>query len=160
MICQSSHYVSLGKLITKLFNTALLCFSDEKFEQSLIFPDAVCANESDTFFLDLIHDFGLRMKSTAVVTKIRLGQYGPFDTRHALLLKDINLENVLNNMKLCNPGLKYLKIDDCPYAKQIDGNVLPCELDESERIVIEKRESRDLMHRHSEDDDDIEEAYT
>ncbi|XP_055955187.1 pseudouridylate synthase TRUB2, mitochondrial [Patella vulgata] len=62
-------------------------------------------NETSTYFKTLIHDIGLKLKSTAVCTDIRRLRYGHFTLDHALLQKHWALENILDNMRMCHKEL-------------------------------------------------------
>lgn len=48
--------------------------------------------------MNLIHDIGLQLKSTAVCTGIRRLRYGHFELSHALLRKHWTLEHILDNV--------------------------------------------------------------
>lgn len=56
-------------------------------------------NEQCDEFARLIHDIGLQLKSTAVCTGIRRLRYGHFDTSHALLRQQWNLEDIVDNLR-------------------------------------------------------------
>ncbi|KAK7095037.1 pseudouridylate synthase TRUB2, mitochondrial-like [Littorina saxatilis] len=56
-------------------------------------------NEFCDYFMRMIHDIGLQLRSTAVCTGIRRLRYGHFDVSHALLRQQWNFEDILDNMK-------------------------------------------------------------
>ena len=65
-----------------------------------------CINETEGFLAELVHDIGIDLRSTAVCTQLRQTQFGPFVLQHALLRKHWTLENILNNLTLCQAVLK------------------------------------------------------
>lgn len=65
-----------------------------------------CINETEGFLAELVHDIGIDLKSTAVCSQLRRTQFGPFLLQHALLRKHWTLENILNNLTLCQVILK------------------------------------------------------
>lgn len=58
-------------------------------------------NEHDQYFQEVVHDIGLKLKSTAVCTHIHRLRYGPFGLKHALLMQQWSLENIIKNLALC-----------------------------------------------------------
>lgn len=56
-------------------------------------------NEYCDYFMEMIHDIAINLKSTAVCTGIRRLRYGPFGVSHALLRQQWNLEEIVDNMK-------------------------------------------------------------
>jgi len=55
-------------------------------------------NENEDYLKTLIHEFGIRLRSTATCTKIRCIKYGPFNLDHALLKKHWDVENTIANL--------------------------------------------------------------
>lgn len=54
----------------------------------------------------IIHDLGLRLKSSAVCPQVRRIRHGHFTVESALLRKDWKLESILDNIKLCEEYTK------------------------------------------------------
>lgn len=57
-----------------------------------------CVNESPIYLAELVAEIGLKLRTTAVLNGINLVKYGAFSSANALLIKDINLQNVINNI--------------------------------------------------------------
>ena len=55
-------------------------------------------------------NIGLQAKSTSCCNQIRRIRYGEFTLQHALIMKDINVENVIQNIAICKPLLSYQKL--------------------------------------------------
>ena len=68
---------------------------------SAVISEIHSINENDLYFKEVIHDIGLKLKSTAVCTHIHRQRYGPFTLKHALLMQQWSLENILKNLNLC-----------------------------------------------------------
>lgn len=60
-------------------------------------PEMTVLNEKEDFLVGFIHDFGIRLHTAAVTTKIRCIKYGPFTLDMALLPKHYDPENIINN---------------------------------------------------------------
>ncbi|KAL8612643.1 hypothetical protein ACOMHN_044584 [Nucella lapillus] len=56
-------------------------------------------NEQCHYFMNMVHDIGLQLKSTAVCTGVRRLRYGHFNVSHALLRQQWNLEDILSNLR-------------------------------------------------------------
>ncbi|XP_076653899.1 pseudouridylate synthase TRUB2, mitochondrial [Halictus rubicundus] len=63
--------------------------------------EVVCINEYEMYLKTLIHDLGMRLRSTATCTQILCLQDGLFTLEHALLKKNWTLESILENISLC-----------------------------------------------------------
>ncbi|XP_012275402.1 mitochondrial mRNA pseudouridine synthase Trub2 [Orussus abietinus] len=63
--------------------------------------EVVSINESLQYLQSLIHEIGIELHTTATCTQVQCFKYGLFDIQLALLKKYWNLENILENMKLC-----------------------------------------------------------
>lgn len=57
-------------------------------------------NESLTYLQSLIHDLGMKLKSTAHCSFLQCTQYGLFNIKDSILIKNWNLENILHNMTM------------------------------------------------------------
>jgi len=55
-------------------------------------------NENEEFLKTLIHDFGIRLHTAAVCTKLRCVKYGPFTLDLALLPKHYDPQHIINNI--------------------------------------------------------------
>lgn len=64
-----------------------------------------CINEFDKFLFSLVHDIGLKLRSNAMCTALRLKQYGPFGVEHSLLYKHWKVEHMIENIKTCRQVL-------------------------------------------------------
>lgn len=83
-----------------------------------------CINETEYFLMELIHDIGIDLRSTAVCTQLRQVQFGPFTLPHALLRKHWTLENILNNTTLCQTILDQKSIaEDSKSIKTLKQNL-------------------------------------
>lgn len=58
-------------------------------------------NERTDYLRRLVHDIGLKLKSTAVCTHIHRLRYGHFTLQHALLRQQWRLEEIVKNMSYC-----------------------------------------------------------
>lgn len=58
-----------------------------------------CINEYCDYFMEMIHDIGINLKSTAVCTGVRRLRYGPFELSHALLRQQWTLDNIIDNLQ-------------------------------------------------------------
>lgn len=63
-------------------------------------------NKHDDYFKQLIHDMGLKLKSTAVCTHVHRLRYGHFTLRHSLLMQQWSLELIVKNIMVCRKLLK------------------------------------------------------
>ncbi|KAG5869616.1 hypothetical protein JTB14_031794 [Gonioctena quinquepunctata] len=61
-----------------------------------------CINENEIYLTSLIHEIGTKLHSTAHCTSVKCIRHSCFTLDHALLPKHWNLENVVNNMEMCN----------------------------------------------------------
>ncbi|ESO83872.1 hypothetical protein LOTGIDRAFT_222302 [Lottia gigantea] len=62
-------------------------------------------NERKEYFMNLIHELGLQLKSTAVCTQVRRVRFGHFTLDHALVQDQWNLYEIINNFDKCHPEL-------------------------------------------------------
>ena len=60
--------------------------------------DATCCGANGEYLACLIREIGIKLKTSAVTTSVRVLRFGPFDLSSALLLKHCNLENVIQNI--------------------------------------------------------------
>ncbi|KRX43113.1 putative tRNA pseudouridine synthase 2 [Trichinella murrelli] len=60
-----------------------------------------CVNEDEASLKSLVHEVGLSAKTTAACVSIRRVRHGHFSLQHALLLKQISLQNIINNLITC-----------------------------------------------------------
>lgn len=60
--------------------------------------EITCINETQAYLAELVSELGLTLKTNAVCGHIRCIRYGFFTLDHALLMKHVNLENVLINI--------------------------------------------------------------
>lgn len=65
-----------------------------------------CINDFEYYLLQMIHEIGQQVKSSAMCTGMRLVRYGPFTVDDALLFKHWTVENIINNIKMCETKLK------------------------------------------------------
>lgn len=65
-----------------------------------------CVNEYETYLTHLIHEIGLKLHSTAHCTGIQCIRHSRFTLEHTLLMKHWNLQNILENMEMCETILK------------------------------------------------------
>nr|CAI5840066.1 unnamed protein product [Callosobruchus analis] len=61
-----------------------------------------CINEYETYLVGLIHEIGVRLHSTAHCTAIKCIRHSYFNLDHALLSKHWDMNNILQNIKMCN----------------------------------------------------------
>ncbi|XP_056644810.1 pseudouridylate synthase TRUB2, mitochondrial [Diorhabda sublineata] len=65
-----------------------------------------CVNEDEQFLINLIHEIGLKLHSTAHTTGIKCIRHSCFKLEHTLLPKHWTLEHIVNNMDMCNEMLR------------------------------------------------------
>ncbi|KAK6737756.1 hypothetical protein RB195_020077 [Necator americanus] len=68
--------------------------------------------ETDVFLRCFIHEIGVSLGTTASCIRLQRRSLGPFHPDHALLEKQISLQNIIRNMELCRRIMKSLKEDD------------------------------------------------
>nr|XP_045581938.1 mitochondrial mRNA pseudouridine synthase Trub2-like [Procambarus clarkii] len=68
--------------------------------------EVLCINETGEYLKLVIHDLGLKLKTTAVCTQMRCIRHGPWTLNHALLRKHWSLEHIINNIGVCKPMVK------------------------------------------------------
>ncbi|KAG7170636.1 mitochondrial mRNA pseudouridine synthase Trub2-like [Homarus americanus] len=68
--------------------------------------EVACINETGVFLKILVHDIGLKLKTSAVCTQMRCIRHGPWTLDHALLRKHWTLEHIINNIGVCHPMVK------------------------------------------------------
>eukprot|EP00095_Tigriopus_kingsejongensis_P008977 maker-scaffold334_size202906-snap-gene-1.37 protein:Tk08977 transcript:maker-scaffold334_size202906-snap-gene-1.37-mRNA-1 annotation:"conserved hypothetical protein" len=73
-------------------------FKCVKMNKALLEFEFSCINESQEFILGLITELGMKLKTNAVVHRIRCIRYGFFTLDHALLAKHANLENTIHHV--------------------------------------------------------------
>ena len=69
-----------------------------KYEPPNFTLDATCVNADAEYFGGLIDEIGWKLKSSAVVSSVRVLRFGYFDLSSALLRKHCTLENVIQNI--------------------------------------------------------------
>ena len=69
-----------------------------KYAPPTFILDATSVNADAEYFGGLINDIGYTMKTSAVISNIRVLRYGYFDLSSALLRKHCSLENVIQNI--------------------------------------------------------------
>ena len=69
-----------------------------KFNPPYLTLKVTCINESPIYLAEFSAELGLRMRTNAVLNELKLVKYGPFKTEHSILLKHVNLENVIHNI--------------------------------------------------------------
>lgn len=57
-----------------------------------------CVNESPIYLAEFVSELGRRLRTNAVLNGMNLIKYGPFSSANALLIKDVNLQNIINNI--------------------------------------------------------------
>ena len=57
-----------------------------------------CINESPSYLAEFAAEPGLKLRTNAVLNGLQLVRYGPFTSENSLLLKHVNLENVIHNI--------------------------------------------------------------
>jgi len=57
-----------------------------------------CINESPVYLAEFAAELGLTLRTNAVLNGLQLIRYGPFSLENSLLLKHVNLENVIHNI--------------------------------------------------------------
>ncbi|VDN29772.1 unnamed protein product [Cylicostephanus goldi] len=57
--------------------------------------------ETDVFLRCFIHELGVSLGSTASCVRLTRRAFGPFHAGHALLEKQISLQNIIRNLELC-----------------------------------------------------------
>jgi hypothetical protein len=65
-----------------------------------------CINEFDEFLVGLIHEIGLKLRTSAMCTRLRVIRYGPFTVENCLLLKHWTCEHIIENIQTCEQLLK------------------------------------------------------
>ena len=63
-------------------------------------------------FRAFIHEVGLSLGTTACPKKLRRIRVGPLGLDHALLDKELQLENILKNILMCNKALALAAKDE------------------------------------------------
>ncbi|XP_072394654.1 pseudouridylate synthase TRUB2, mitochondrial [Diabrotica undecimpunctata] len=61
-----------------------------------------CINENEQYLINLVHEIGTQLHSTAHTTALKCIRHCCFNLDHALLQKHWTLENIVNNMEMCN----------------------------------------------------------
>ncbi|XP_059482423.1 pseudouridylate synthase TRUB2, mitochondrial-like [Neocloeon triangulifer] len=79
-----------------IYNARLLDFRPPDFT-----IEFVTLNETEEYFLDLVTELGRRLRSTAATRFIKCIQIGNFGVEHSLSTPELNLQNILKNMRLC-----------------------------------------------------------
>ena len=102
----------------------------------LCFPEVHCINEKGPYLAELVHDIGLKLKSTAVCTHLHRVRYGHFHLEHSLLRKHWNLQAVLHNMHECKHLLTPQKLFTEVSVNRAD------ELDSQQNLSIEPGEEK------------------
>ncbi|KAF7281998.1 pseudouridylate synthase TRUB2, mitochondrial [Rhynchophorus ferrugineus] len=67
-----------------------------------------CINEYETYLIQLIHEIGLKLHSTAHCTSLKCIRHSGFKLEHALLMKHWSIPNILENLATCNEILTNL----------------------------------------------------
>ncbi|KAJ8307007.1 hypothetical protein KUTeg_015091 [Tegillarca granosa] len=94
-------------------------------------------NENSDFLKALIHDIGIKLKSTAVCSSIRRIRYGYFTLDHCLLRADWHFEQILSNIRLCKQLLtdkKLITAQNVKPSKLLSGNDVKL-LDKKNKVV-------------------------
>lgn len=60
--------------------------------------DATCVGANGEYLASLIHELGIKLKTSAVTSGIRILRFGYFDLTSALLYKHCTLENLIQNI--------------------------------------------------------------
>ena len=68
--------------------------------------EVVCINEDDIYLKALVAEMGYRLHSTAYCSYLQCAQFGLFNVKDALLSKHWDLQNILDNVRLCHKILK------------------------------------------------------
>lgn len=68
--------------------------------------EIVCLNADDMYLKTIVHELGMQLRSVATCTEIQCFRYALFDLNIALLKKHWNLQNILDNIQICNDILK------------------------------------------------------
>lgn len=72
-----------------------------------------CINETEMYLKALIHDIGMKMKSTAHCISVQCIRIGQFGIEHTLLSKHWRLQHLLENLVKCTKIYKECsRIDD------------------------------------------------
>uniref|UniRef100_A0A7I5EC87 TruB_N domain-containing protein n=1 Tax=Haemonchus contortus TaxID=6289 RepID=A0A7I5EC87_HAECO len=71
-----------------------------------------CVGETDAFLRCFIHELGVSLGTTASCVRLQRSSFGPFHADHALLEKQISLQNIIRNIELCRRIMKNLPEDD------------------------------------------------
>lgn len=108
-------------------------------------------NENSDFLKALIHDIGIKLKSTAVCSSIRRIRYGYFTLDHCLLRADWHFEQILSNIRLCKQLLtdkKLITAQNVKPSKLLSGNDVKL-LDKNNKVVSDS-DSKFLAGSYSE----------
>ncbi|CAG2113566.1 unnamed protein product [Medioppia subpectinata] len=65
-----------------------------------------CINEFDEFLYQLIHGIALKLRTSAMCTRMRVKRYGPFTTEDSLLMKHWTSEHIIENIEQCKHRLQ------------------------------------------------------
>ncbi|RCN49882.1 hypothetical protein ANCCAN_04129 [Ancylostoma caninum] len=68
--------------------------------------------ETDVFLRCFIHEIGVSLGTTASCVRLQRRSLGPFHAAHALLEKQISLQNIIRNIELCRRIMKNLPKDE------------------------------------------------
>ena len=79
------------------------------FKPPLITLRVTCINESPIYLAEFSAELGLKLRTNAVLNSLQLVTYGPFTSENSLLLKHVNVENVIRNINQNFVHLDYIQ---------------------------------------------------
>uniref|UniRef100_A0AC34QN36 Pseudouridine synthase II N-terminal domain-containing protein n=1 Tax=Panagrolaimus sp. JU765 TaxID=591449 RepID=A0AC34QN36_9BILA len=104
------------------------------------------SGETDYFLRAFIHEIGLSLGTTARPRKLRRMRIGPFGLNHALLDKELQLENILKNILMCNKIMKIAEANEQERVVkkkkvvELESNALIGEFYLDEKVVTEEED--------------------
>ena len=76
-------------------------------------------NEGSEQLVSLVHNIGIQLKTTAMCTQVRRLRYGYFTLDHALLRKDWQPRDIVDNIGLCRQLVTMDRLMHSPGIQQL-----------------------------------------
>ncbi|XP_064649457.1 pseudouridylate synthase TRUB2, mitochondrial-like isoform X2 [Lineus longissimus] len=74
------------------------------------------------YFMEVVHEIGLMLKSSAVCTKLQRIRIGHFTLEHALLQRHWNCEGIISNIAFCRPLIRKEFLDSGLHMRKIEAS--------------------------------------
>ncbi|XP_013418638.1 mitochondrial mRNA pseudouridine synthase TRUB2 [Lingula anatina] len=111
-------------------------------------------NEDMMYLAKLIHDIGMSAKTTATCTGIRRVRYGNFTLDHALLIKNFDIENILENISLCKPLMSWKKLQPQRKIGRLQGSPR-LKITDSTQQLLGDGQKEQMEAKHSEKPEEL-----